>query len=138
MFKQEWNLGDIDEVLKKVDASEFIRTLAYIGEQIINKARAKGEFTDRSGALRSSEGYMILMDGKMVNLKFNPTIKAEGKNRGEDLAKELAKENNKGIQLIVFAGMEYALYVESKGFDVLSGSVLNKSEFEKELKSLLA
>lgn len=137
MFKQDWNLGDIDEVLKKVNASEFIRSIAYIGEEIINKARQKGEFTDRTGALRSSEGYMILNDGKIQTLKFNPTIDSTGKQEGEDLAKNLVKEHNKGIQLIVFAGMEYALYVEAKGFDVLSGSVLNKSQFESELKSLL-
>ena len=51
----------------------------------------------------------------------------EGVTKGLNLADEAAAQHSNGIVLIVTAGMQYALYVETMGYDVLSGSIPNRS-----------
>lgn len=50
----------------------------------------------------------------------------EGVTNGLNLADEAASEHSNGIVLIVTAGMQYALYVEAMGYDVLTGSIPNR------------
>ena len=42
---------------------QIIRELSIIGERCINEARLKGSYTDHTGNLRSSVGYVIVEDG---------------------------------------------------------------------------
>jgi glycine C-acetyltransferase len=52
----------------------------------------------------------------------------------QEMAAQLLEE---GIYVIVFAGMEYALYVEAKGYDVLTGSRPSRTEILNSFKDLL-
>jgi len=116
------------------------RTLMYIGEEFVNNARLKdksmGGFGDITGNLRSSIGYAILHDG--IIKKVNLIGKAEGKDRAKELIAELSKKYNKGFVLIGFAGMEYAAAVESKGYDVITGSTPSVLSFHREMRDLLS
>ena len=106
---------------------KFIEALAYIGEEFVNQARSKRTYKDQTGNLRSSIGYSVVKDGSAV--KFDEL---------NDFAKQkIAEGPNDGIYLIVFAGMEYALYVEAKGYDVLTGSRPSKREVTSLFKDLL-
>lgn len=103
-----------------------IRILTKVGEEAVNEARASGNWTDRTGNLRSSIGYVITEDGALVtSSEFAPsdkgTDKATGQSEGRAQAVRIASET-RGLALVVVAGMNYAVYVADKGFNVLSSS----------------
>lgn len=128
-------LGVVKNIKVKTDAlkARCIETLCYIGERCITEARKNREYKDRTGNLRSSIGYVVLVDGrpyqnsnpkvyrgknlvknskgKLVKSKGDNGAK-EGQNLLDKLADEFAGKYPKGIVLIVAAGMEYAVYVE--------------------------
>ena len=120
----------------------LMRTLMYCGEQIVNKARDNSKpksYKTQSGNLCSSTGYILVHDGKIVTKSDFATILngEEGSKKGEAFAKELADKYDKGIALIVVAGMEYAVYVEDRGYDVLmSGEILADTLIPRMLKQL--
>lgn len=121
---------------KAIEAA-IINTLAYLGEQCVNQARSVNSYRDQTGNLRNSVGYVIVKDGTVIRTNFQRTASvvatsASGHSRttsgssdgvkvGEELARQLA-ESVSGYALIVVAGMNYAMSVESRGQDVLSSA----------------
>lgn len=95
-----------------------IRALSYLGEQCITKARDRSSeesWVDQTGNLRSSVGYVISHNGKIVQYSGFQQVKngSEGSNAGKEFAAELIKKYSKGYALVVVAGMNYAEYVEA-------------------------
>ena len=129
MTTTEQQLNKFFELAEQEAHKEVINTLAYLGEQCISKVREgkeAGLWTDRTGNLRSSIGYVVVYNGQIVELAgFNPIgTGIEGQKEGRTYAEQLAKQQTKGYALIVVAGMAYASYVEAKGFDVLANTAL--------------
>ena len=90
-----------------------IRALAYLGEKCVIEAKDRPQeasWFDQSGNLRSSVGYVIGVNGKIVQYSSFNQVKqgSEGVKEGKELAEELAKKYSKGYALIVVAGMNYA------------------------------
>jgi hypothetical protein len=115
-----------DKFLEKTD-EKIIEMLSYAGEQGVLLARRNGNYTDRTGNLRSSIGYVVLKDGAIVSESFEQSSAGNDKGTGVDKARQLAytlaKEYNSGRVLILVAGMDYAAAVESlEGYDVLQNS----------------
>lgn len=120
------------EKMRKID-EVVLNRLIYIAEKFVKNARDKGSYTDQTGNLRSSIGYIILKDGREIKSDFERQMKVSGgrrkRNYGKDgvrVAKELIDQIKsdfpKGYVLIVVAGMNYAAAVESKGYDVITSS----------------
>lgn len=108
---------------------KLILALSYIGEEFVNKARSNNTYLDQTGNLRSSIGYVIAKNGRILKRNYKQEGSAnEGVTNGLNLADQAVAENPTGIVLIVTAGMNYGLYVESMGYDVLTGSIPNKSQ----------
>jgi hypothetical protein len=136
-FSQASMIADLQRFAKEQE-SKFVKGLAFIGEEFVNKARSIRTYKDQTGNLRSSIGYAIVKDGRSVSLKVS-SGSSEGKSDGTEFVKRKINEGPKqGIYLIVFAGMEYALYVEAKGYDVLSGSRPSQAQVVGFFKDLLA
>lgn len=113
--------------------------LQQIGEQFVSDARSDGSYTDQTGNLRSSIGYVILKDGVQLELSGFEVKKegAEGSQRGKALADQIATDYPRGFVLIVVAGMEYAAAVEAKGYDVLTMSSLKAaSDLKKAMQRI--
>lgn len=110
------------ERLKQV----LIRNLMYIGETVLNRARSTNSYKDHTGNLRSSIGYVITVDGRIIHSSSFQTVKQgkDGSSKGAAYVKSLARKFPQGICLIVVAGMNYASYVSAKGLDVLDSSEL--------------
>lgn len=104
----------------------LIRTMQYIGERVLNAARSTNSYKDQTGNLRSSIGYVIAIDGKIVYQSDFKTVKKgrEGSSEGSKFVKRLARKFPEGVCLIVVAGMNYAYWVKKKGYDVLDSSEL--------------
>lgn len=139
----------LEEIIKREE--KFIKALQYLGMQCIMEARNNGDYIDQTGNLRSSIGYVVLRDGQIVNSSDFKIVKGKevdgfgklylhkgkwrrrkkkiklkgkkGQQDGKKLISELVKNHNKGIALIVVAGMNYAAYVETRR-NVLSSSEL--------------
>ncbi len=95
-----------------------------LGERVVKYAREHGSYTDRTGNLRNSIGYVVVQYGRIVTENFGiGSSHEEAKSKARTYALNVARElpANK-TYLVWVAGMEYAKYVEAKGFDVLEGS----------------
>ena len=103
-----------------------IRTLTYCGEVCLNVARSTNSYKDQTGNLRSSIGYVVAVDGRIVNQSDFETVKkgGNGSKQGAAFAKQLVRRFPKGVCLIVVAGMDYAVHVKNRGYDVLDSSEL--------------
>jgi len=103
----------------------LIMSLEYVGEACVKEARDGGTYTDRTGNLRSSIGYVIVHDGTIVRRGSSDQFKngSEGIKTTQDFLTSVAKEYQ-GITLIVAAGMKYAAAVEAKGYNVLTSAEL--------------
>ena len=104
--------------------SALIYNLCAIGEQVLNQARSTNSYKDQTGNLRSSIGYVVAVDGEVVQSSSFEVVKdgADGSRDGKSYALDLVKQFPEGIVLIVVAGMNYASYVSAKGYDVLDSS----------------
>lgn len=120
-------------------------------------AREHGSYTDHTGNLRNSIGYVVVQYGRIIaeSFKYNRRVRPDGNpkgNKGADEAHAKGLEHARSVArelpanktyLVWVAGMEYAKYVEAKGFDVLEGSgnwvestaEKLKAEFARFLKS---
>lgn len=120
-----------------------IRYLQYLGEMCLIEARNNKGYMMQTGALLSSTGYMIFVDGVALHTQFDAASGAEsnaaqnGIKAGQSLAEKVGKET-KGIALVVVAGMNYAAYVEAKGYNVLSSAEhLAQRELPRMLEKLI-
>lgn len=117
-----------------------IQTFKYVGSQCVKKARSLNTYKDQTGNLRSSIGYMVLDDGKIVSKSAFQIVKdgSQGNETGSEFINRIALDGgNEGVVLIVVAGMNYASYVEARGFDVLTSAELLAEQKVPELLSKL-
>lgn len=126
----------IDDKMQNVKEVLY-KTLARVGELAVNEARANGSYMDRTGNLRSSIGYIVVDNGNVVNVgEFNVVKEGEqGARGGEEFARSLVNEIS-GIGLIVVAGMNYAVYVETHRNVLSSAELLAEREVPSLLKQI--
>lgn len=142
----KWNnQRELDRIFEQAQAEYDRKAVAWltsVGERVVKYAREHGSYTDRTGNLRNSIGYVVVQFGNVVHSSFSdtaPQLKARG------WALSVADELPKGHKtfLVWVAGMEYAKYVEARGYDVIEGSgnwveataEALKDEFRRYLKS---
>ena len=96
----------------------MVRALGFLGEKCVIEARDRSQevsWFDQTGNLRSSVGYVIVANGKIITTVGFKQVKngSEGLLVGKSLAKKLARSYKTGYALIVVAGMNYAAHVEA-------------------------
>ena len=133
---------DIRQIRKRLDLERnvvrkmLVERLSQVGEMAVATARERGSYNDVTGNLRSSVGYVVLLDGK-------PVVEGAGQSygnggagvaAGKELLKKLETKFQHGVVLIVCAGMDYAAYVEAvHGKDVLTSAELVADDLAKRL-----
>lgn len=128
-------LGEIQQYLEEQLARKverLINSLSYIGEGALRIARERGSYTDRTGNLRNSTGYVIAVDGQV-------TTRAGFDSKNEDgaaFAEELARTTDGKAVLVVCAGMSYATYVSRRGYDVLDSAEIEAKVLAEKLLKL--
>ncbi|MEG2120438.1 MAG: hypothetical protein RRZ64_00090 [Rikenellaceae bacterium] len=120
---------------KRLEAAT-IYMLKILGESLVAYAKDRHNYTDQSGNLTNSIGYVVVHDGKPVFFGgFNQP--GEGKDAGYKLAMEMAARVSSTFSLIIVAGMDYADYVEAKGYNVILPAELKaKTDFPATMKKL--
>jgi hypothetical protein len=118
---------------KFVEAALEAYKLACI--KMVDRAKQTKTYQDQTHKLRSSIGCVLYHNGVEVYNYFESTggeKGGEGVQQGLAYAKSVAEQQgDKTIVAVVVAGADYALYVESKGYDVLTGST---RQFSSDLK----
>ena len=133
-----------------------ISVLDYVGLECVKEARIAGKYTDRTGNLRSSTGYAVVYNGRIIrqsnfekvhgqgeNSQLVDFVVKKGKNKGKrvhywvkgasgdgsegsrtgkELLYQLVSQYNNGLVLILVAGMDYAVHVEARGYNVLNSA----------------
>lgn len=149
--KATFDFSDIEQAIDEFEES-VIKRLVELGEEAYETAVQRGSYNNITGNLRSSIGYVVAVDGTVrkeggfkkisgrgenyervsfttgtgKNVKFWARGKAgdgsEGSEEGLAYARSLATSFKSGITLIVVAGMDYASYVNSRGYDVMDSA----------------
>lgn len=126
MIKPTFDMNAIRKALRQEFRDKlqrtYIQVLQNVGEKAIIYARSLNTYKDQSHNLRSSVGYVIYHDGKLIDKNFE-AIKGgtEGAREGEKFANSIVR-GSKGFALVVVAGMDYAYLVQARGYDVLDGA----------------
>lgn len=125
-IRQTQNIPNLQQKIEDKYRKACILKLQYVGEQCIRDARLTGSYTDRTGNLRSSIGYVIVDRGQVVGESAFPAVKngGDGAKGGKAYAHELASQMGSGVALIVVAGMNYAQYVQRRGYNVTASAEL--------------
>lgn len=92
-------------------------------------AKKTNTYKDRTNHLRSSIGYQLYNRGELIKEGFSKAgngtegdASATGMEKGREVARDAAALWPQDIIGVVVAGADYALYVESRGYDVITGS----------------
>jgi len=126
-LKANFSNSDLNNFHKKIEQQVFnkaVRGYRYLGEAFVSHAKNNVGFKDQTGNLKSSIGYVLFVNGQVYKESYTLHEKGhEGLKVGPEIAKEIASTlRNNNIVLVFTAGMNYALYVESKGFNVLTAT----------------
>lgn len=127
----------LDELLDYVDEcyddwlDSIVEEFRNLGLEAYKIARGKWEYRSRTGNLCSSIGFCVVQNGEIVHMGGFDVVKSgqDGSSEGQRFAKELASQYPDDIVLIVVAGVDYAVYVESVlNQDVLASATIMLEE----------
>lgn len=113
--------------------SEAVANLVFVAEEAYEEAMQRKTFHKQTGALSSSIGWAVSRDGKILRtggFRSSGREGGAGRSSGLALVRDVAT-GSRGICLILVAGMDYASYVEAKGFDVTTAGELLAEELVK-------
>lgn len=145
------DVSGLDELKRQVE-QYYIDRLIEAGEAAVQEAIKNGDYDNISGNLRSSIGYIIAYNGKIIKeggfhkiqghganmqkVEFttkggkNVSFWAKGKfgdgSNGSKVGLEFARSkiSTSGYSFVLVSGMEYASYVSSKGYNVIDSGTL--------------
>lgn len=115
-----------------------IFTLKYLGESLAKYTKDNYNYTDQTGNLTNSIAYAVVKDKDIVY--YDATNQpGEGAEEALKLAMKIASSLPNTFSLIIVAGMNYAAYVEAKGYNVILPAELKaKTDFPIAIKELIA
>lgn len=118
-----------EKLLKMKEAIErrLDMELRQLGEEAVTHAKEKKGYKDHTANLKNSISYALYKDGELVQQSIGnipePDATKEGQEQVEDNLVRYATQDGvvapKGYTLIVVAGMNYGVYVQAKGYNVL-------------------
>lgn len=92
--------------------------LQYLGEELARYAKDRHNYQDQTGNLTNSIGYAVVRHGKILTYG-GENQPGEGAAEGLKVAQQMAATLPNSFSLIIVAGMNYAAYVEAKGYNVI-------------------
>ncbi len=109
--------------------------MQYLGEELVKYAKDKHNYTDRTGNLTNSISYAVVRNKEIV---FGPDHSTTGQEAALQAALKMIETLPDCIALVIVAGMNYAAYVEAKGYNVILPAELKaKTDFPQAMKKLM-
>ena len=122
----------LDELLESID-DEYYNTLSQIGRDATRNAKINRTYENRTGNLNNANGGCVVRNGKIVDM----WVESDGSH--PDAVKNtenfLIYSEKPKDGLYLANGQPYAIYVESKGFEVImtNGVLYAGRQIEKKL-----
>lgn len=111
-------LDKIDEELE--DA--YFNKLIEIGREAVLFAKSSGKYKNRTFNLRNAPGFCVVRVDRIIHMEVSDDGKhPEAVRNTRNLLTYSEKTDGDGLYLA--DGMPYASFVESKGYDVISGAI---------------
>jgi hypothetical protein len=116
-----------EQLQKEVDI-RVLRAMQMACKEAVTFAKTNHGYIQQSGALNSSTGFQLYKDGKLIEDFFEESTGGDGTgnprgiSEGKRVASQRATELGVHVCGVVVAGMSYAVAVESRGKDVLTGA----------------
>ena len=127
-MKVKSDFSGLDGFIQEADL-EISMAMTEVAKNAVQYAKENGTYKNHTHNLRSAPGAAVVRSGKLVDLYVPSEVgHSEAKSKTENL---IIYGNMPNDGIIIADGMEYASFVESKNYDVISGAVLNA---EKEAK----
>lgn len=131
-------LNQRKEALQKV----LNMKLLQLAEEAVTHAKENKGYRDRTANLKNSISFALFYDGVLVTQQLGQLSKPEDApkdHRGvasnmEQFCSEEGVVKLTGFTLVIVAGMEYGVYVEQKGYNVLH---LTKYFLRDEMRKIL-
>ena len=134
-FGQGYIAAQVAAFRERVEKATLFQ-LQYLGEQLVAYAREQHNYTDRTGNLTNSIAYAVVKEGKIVTYG-GENQPGEGADTALKVATDYAASVPNTFSLIVVAGMNYAAYVEAKGYNVILPAELKaRTDFPKVIARL--
>lgn len=112
----------LDDLRKEMEDA-FFNKLIEIGRDAVRFAQHNGEYKNHTWNLRNAPGFCVVRDGKIIHMEVGDDGKhPESVRNTENYL--IYNEKKEGDGLYLADGMPYASFVESKGYDVLTRSVI--------------
>ena len=119
LFSEDFIAKKVNSFQQRVE-SVSVEVLSKIGNDLVDYAKASRNYQDITGNLTGSIGYVVFKNGTMV--AKGRFTSGTGQSKGIEVAQKLAANSfseSTNLTLAVVAGMQYAVFVEAKGFNVL-------------------
>lgn len=111
--------------------------MQYLGEDLVKYAKDMHNYTDRTGNLTNSIGYAVAK-GKEIVFYGGPESGGAGNDAALQVAMKMVNSLPNRLSLVIVAGMNYAAYVEAKGYNVILPAELKaKTDFPQAMKKLM-
>ena len=136
MFGSGAVTAKVDAFQKRIEAATVF-LLKELGESLVKYAKEQHNYTDQSGNLTNSIGYAVVQENTPVYYGgfLQP---GDGMEAGLKIAMKMAATIPNSFSLIVVAGMNYAAYVEAKGYNVILPAELKaKKDFPAAMNKLI-
>ena len=128
MFDKGAILNPVAAFQKQLELA-FVTLLKYMGEKLAKYAKDSHNYQDQTGNLTNSIGYAVVQNKEIVYYGAKAMLEA---------AMKYAATLPNTFSLIIVAGMNYAAYVEAKGYNVILPAELKaKSELPAEINKLV-
>lgn len=126
------------DTLKNSLENAIVMVLNSLGMELVAYARTMHNYTDRTGNLTNSMGYVVLKGTRpLVNGGIQGS--SEALEAAQKTFDAVAARSQYAYSLVIVAGMNYAAYVESRGYNVILPAELKaKEEFVSRMKELIA
>lgn len=134
-FGNGYVAGQVQIFQKRLETATIF-LLKYLGESLAKYAKEMHSYTDRTGNLTNSIGYAVVKKNEIVFFA-GPESSGESEDAALQAAMKMAQSLQHDYSLLIVAGMNYAAYVEAKGYSVILPAELKcMTEFPKVMKRL--
>lgn len=125
------NMKSLAAEIEKAIEAEVVKHLSAVLHRAIELVRTKmldKAYEDHTGNLNSSTGFIIYKDGRVVHQDFRLSDKGTDRQTGlqtglNEALSELRETSGWGVVMV--SGMEYASWVQSRGYEVVLGAAKN-------------
>ena len=120
-MQSKGDISGLAELERQVE-DVYFNKLIEIGRDAVIYAQKNGEYKNHTYNLRNAPGFCVVRSGQIIHMEV-----------GDDGGHPEAKKNTENLLiysekpqdgLYLADGMPYASFVESKGYNVLSNSIL--------------